>query len=421
MNSRPDTNNAQSLFERIASIGSRPDDSIGVRTSKRSLVLSAVVAAVAVAPWPIPYLMWGIWQAAIIPISYIVMTVAGCAYFARTGRVTFFRTSQIIMFTVLPLLVHIALGGFVNSSAVIVYASAGAVQALSFYGTKRAIWWFGAFVTVVAIAALLDERLAANAPYVPDWAIRVFFGVNIVTVALIAFVTLIVYINARDILTEELSRERARSDALLLNVLPPSIAGRLKDGEAPIADRHDNVAVLFADIVGFTGSAASLTPDELVDALNRVFGAFDELARSRNLEKVKTIGDAYMVVAGAPEGRDDGLPQIAALAIEMRDTCARLSLDGVNPIEMRFGIDVGPVVAGVIGTSKFTYDLYGDTVNTASRMESSGTGGEIQVTERAKEALEPFFEFEPRGLTEIKGKGSVETYFLGSPIHSDRA
>jgi len=400
------------MFERIASIGSKPDDSISVQASNRSLVLSALVAAAVVTPWPLPYLYWGIYNAALIPIFYVAMTVIGSIHFARTKQPGFFRTSQIIMFTVLPLLVHIALGGFVNSSAVIVYASAGAVQALSYVGTRRAVWWFATFIGVVVFAALLDSRLADSAPYVPQWAITMFFGVNIVAVALISFITLIVYIRARDVLADELEDERRRSDELLLNVLPPSIADRLKDGESPIADRYDDVAVLFADIVGFTKTASNLNPDDLVTGLNSVFGAFDGLARERGLEKVKTIGDAYMVVAGAPEARDDGLKQIADLALEMCEASERVTLDGVNPIELRFGIDVGPVVAGVIGTSKFTFDLYGDTVNTASRMESTGAASRIQVTGRARDALGDLYEFEPRGAIEVKGKGPVETFWL---------
>jgi guanylate cyclase len=401
-----------SLFERIASIGSLPDDSISVRSSNRSLVLSALLAAAIVTPWPIPYIYWGIYDAAAIPIFYVTTTIVGATHFARTKRPAFFRTSQIIMFTVLPLAVHFALGGFVNSSVVIVYASAGAVQALSMVGTRLAKWWFAAFVVVLAIAALSDGWLSESAPYVPPWAITLFFAVNIAAVSSISFVTLIIYIRSRDVLAAELEHERERSDQLLLNVLPPSIADRLKDGESPIADRYEHVAVLFADIVGSTATASSLEPDELVTGLNEVFGAFDALARTRGLEKVKTIGDAYMVVAGAPEIRDDGLEQIAELALEMCEASEQVSLDGINPIEMRFGIDVGPVVAGVIGTSKFTYDLYGDTVNTASRMESTGIAKRIQVTGRVRKALEGRYEFEPRGTIDVKGKGSIETFWL---------
>lgn len=401
-----------SLFERIASIGSTPEDPVSIRSSNRALALSAFLGAAIVTPWPIPYIYWGIYDAAAIPIFYVLLTIAGGVHFAHTRRPGFFRTSQLISFTVLPFLVHVALGGFVNSSGVIVYASAGAVQALSLVGIRKALVWFGAFGGVVAFAAVINGRISEDVPYVPEWAITTFFAVNFIAVASISLVTLIVYVRSRDELAAELAVERERSDRLLLNVLPPSIANRLKDGESPIADHHDYVTVLFADIVDFTNTASSMDPDELVAGLNNIFGEFDALALDRGLEKVKTIGDAYMVVAGAPGRRDDGLQQIVELGIEMRAACARVSLDGSSPISMRFGIDAGPVVAGVIGTSKFTYDLYGDTVNTASRMESTGEPNKIQVTGRVRAALADRYEFEPRGSIEVKGKGTVETFWL---------
>jgi adenylate cyclase len=400
------------LYERIASAGSSPEDSIAVKAANRSLTLSALIAAVIVIPWPIFYLSIGQPVPALMPIIYISATVAGGIHFERTKRAGLFRLSQIIMFTTLPFLVHVSLGGFVNSSAAVMYSAAGAVQALSYLGIARARSWFGGFIGVIILAAALDPMLSKNAPEVPSWAITTFFAVNIIVGSAIAFLTLTIYVQSRDVLAGELEAERRRSDQLLLNVLPPSIAQRLKEGETPIADLHEDVAVLFADIAGFTETSADLDPDVLVNSLNTVFGTFDMMTSERGLEKIKTIGDAYLVVAGAPTEMADGLALIADLALAMRDAAQRLSMNGGGPIEMRFGIDAGPAVAGVIGTSKFTYDLYGDTVNTASRMESTGIANRIQVTERVRDRLDSGFTFVPRGAIEVKGKGMIKTFFL---------
>ncbi len=403
---------AKALYERIASIGSKPEDSTGTRARNRALTLSAAVGAMVVSPWPVFYFSIGIPQAAVIPLFYVVMTVIGAVHFSRTHTAAFFRNSQIVMFSILPLLVHIALGGFVNSSAVVIYALGGAVQALSYVGARKGKWWFALFMGVIVIAALIDGRVSENPPHVPDWAITTFFAVNLIAAGAIAVITLSIYVRSRDVLAAELQLERDRSDELLLNVLPESIADRLKQGEAPIADHHDGVAVLFADIVGFTSMSSTLEPEALVTALNGVFGAFDTVSAEFGLEKIKTIGDAYMVVAGAPLSVTDGPARIADAALAMRDAAGRFSIDGEHPVHMRFGIDVGPAVAGVIGTSKFTYDLYGDTVNTASRMESTGRPDEIQVTKRARDQLAATHTFGRTLTIDIKGLGLTDTFFL---------
>ncbi len=202
-------------------------------------------------------------------------------------------------------------------------------------------------------------------------------------------------------------RAEARSEALLRNVMPAPIAERLKTNEATIADSFDDASVLFADIVGFTVMAQSLAPAEVVKLLDRVFSRFDELVARRGLEKIKTIGDAYMVAAGIPTPRADHAEALALLALEMRAVLA-----AEETLLVRMGIHSGPVVAGVIGRSRFLYDLWGDTVNTASRMESHGIPGEIQVSEATFELLKDKFVFEERGVVEVKGKGPMRTYLL---------
>ncbi len=222
-----------------------------------------------------------------------------------------------------------------------------------------------------------------------------------------------------------ISLEQARSEALLLNVLPPSIAERLKNGEKTIAEKLSAVSVLFADIVDFTGLSQSTTPEQLVEGLDRIFSEFDALAEKYGLEKIKTIGDAYMVVAGAPEPREDHAEAIASMAIEMLDAMQKFKSD-ISPdhIQLRIGIHSGEVVAGVIGKKKFAYDMWGDAVNMAARMESHGEAGKIHVSEvfannfihRRSEGKVPAemqkLQVSLRGEMEIKGKGLMQTYFL---------
>lgn len=208
---------------------------------------------------------------------------------------------------------------------------------------------------------------------------------------------------------ERLARENER---LLLNILPEPIANRLRNGEALIADRFDDVTMLFADIVGFTVLSASLTPRELLSVLNEVFTAFDVLVERAGLEKVKTIGDAYMVVGGMQETSTDHTARVAAMALDLVDGASRIDTAVRLGIHFRIGIHCGPVIAGVIGTKKFIYDIWGDTVNVASRMESLSAPGRIQISRAVKERLDGRFIVEPRGLIDVKGKGPTPTWFL---------
>ncbi|MEM7068855.1 MAG: adenylate/guanylate cyclase domain-containing protein [Pseudomonadota bacterium] len=207
--------------------------------------------------------------------------------------------------------------------------------------------------------------------------------------------------------------EYERSESLLRNILPDPIALRLKEKPGDvIADRHEEVTVLFADIVDFTPRATQNPPEEVVALLNLVFSEFDKLAAKYGLEKIKTVGDAYMVVAGIPETHRDGPAAMAEFALALTEMTSRLSVELAETIEVRVGIHTGDAVAGVIGTSKFAYDIWGDTVNTAARMEAFGVPNRIQVTEVVKDALQDRYGFEERGLFDIKGKGQMRLYFL---------
>jgi class 3 adenylate cyclase len=211
-----------------------------------------------------------------------------------------------------------------------------------------------------------------------------------------------------------LDKELGRSDALLLNILPEQIAGRLRksEGRVTIADRYSSVTVLFADIAGFTPFSAKNPPEKIVEILNEIFSMFDILCERHGLEKIKTIGDSYMLAGGLPVECADHTERVADMALDMIDTMEKLRTENGIPLCIRIGMSEGPVVAGVIGMKKFTYDLWGDTVNTASRMESHGEIGKVHVSESVYLALREKYKFTERGEIEVKGKGKVKTYFL---------
>lgn len=211
---------------------------------------------------------------------------------------------------------------------------------------------------------------------------------------------------------ESLRLQQKQTERLLLNILPKPIAERLQKEQKLIADHFDEVSVLFADLVGFTEFSARKTPTQLVEILNGIFCEFDRLSESHGLEKIKTIGDAYMVVGGLPTAREDHGRAIALLALEMQSALTQFNLKIGEIFQLRIGIHSGSVVAGIIGISKFSYDLWGDTVNVASRMESNGMPGKIQVTGATYERLKEQFIFEERGMIEVKGKGKMLTYWL---------
>jgi adenylate cyclase len=239
-----------------------------------------------------------------------------------------------------------------------------------------------------------------------------FLMVNVVTAFTILAIMSYVYSEAARKAEAKLELEQQKSERLLLNILPASIAERLKEGSGVIADHFESTTVLFADIVGFTAMSEKVSPTELVGRLNRIFSAFDDLAERYNLEKIKTIGDAYMVAGGFPDARDGHANDVAGMALEMLSALEACNCKGELPMSIRIGIHTGPAVAGVIGIKKFFYDVWGDTVNTASRMESSGAPGRVHISEETARLVEGQFVVEERGMVEMKGKGCLRTYWL---------
>ena len=265
-----------------------------------------------------------------------------------------------------------------ESGAVALWAFVAPLGALVFYGPRQAIAWFGAFLALVAFSAAIDGVLPEPSKEIPSSVVVVFFALNIFGPSVTTFALLEHFVRARDRAHRLLAAEQERSETLLLSIFPHTIAERLKISQDVIAERSEEVSVLFADITGFTPAAERLPAEEVVVLLDEIFSAFDELVARHDLEKIKTIGDGYLVAAGIPTPRADHAEAAARLALAMRHALAELPI--ASGLGLRIGIDSGPVVAGVIGRTKFGYDLWGDTVNTASRMQSHAPPGAIQVT-----------------------------------------
>ena len=390
---------------RLGEIGTEPADSAELRLRKTVLVFSSTLLASLAIVWVATYAILGLWLPAAIPLAYQLASATSIVTFALTRRYRLFRSSQLWMSVLLPFVLQWSLGGFANSSAVGLWGFLAPVGALLFVGSRPAIPWFLAFAALVAVSGAIDPTLSPHAPRIAGGIVVAFFVLNVVGVATTAYVLLQYFVRARE-------SEQARSDGLLLNVLPEPVAARLKREDGIIADACAGVTVLFADIVDFTPLSERLSAEDVVALLSRVFTRWDALAARHGVEKIKTIGDAYMVAAGIPTPRVDHAEAIADMALEMGPEVDRVGAEIGLRLEVRIGIDSGPVIAGVIGRAKFIYDVWGDTVNTASRMESHADPGTIQVTERAHERLRARYELRPRGRIEVKGKGPMSPYLL---------
>lgn len=390
------------LVVRVANIGSDPGDSSDLALRKRLVIGLTLLSAPAGTIWGAVYFAAGARLSGTIPAIYSAVAVANTALFAYTGNFGFYRFSQLLLILMLPWLLMESLGGFAASSAVIIWAALCPLAALLFEDLRRTILWLAGFVALLFVSSLLDPYLAAGSltPQFVNW----FFALNIGAVICIAFSMLYYFVGQRDFFQE-------RSETLLLNILPKEISDILKTEQRTIAAHYDAASILFADVVEFTPMAATMTPLQLVDLLNEVFQCFDNLVEKYDLEKIKTIGDCYMVAAGVPRTRPDHALALVQLALDMQTEVAERTFSG-RRLGFRMGINSGPVVAGVIGRKKFIYDLWGDAVNVASRMESHGQSGTIQITRGTYDLIKDEFVCEPRGTTRVKGAGELEVWHV---------
>jgi adenylate cyclase len=393
------------LRDHLLSIGADEADSSDLRFRKRLLVGIALLILPAGFLWGFLYWLVGEEAVALTPWAYVTGSIISLAIFARNRNFGFFRTAQFLLILVAPALGTIMLGGLNDSSSVVLWSLLAPFGAVAFDRPGRAWPWFAAFVSTLVLVLVFSEVVRPDGANLPEGFVRTLDVLNIVAVSLVAMMLLVSFARERD-------AAQARVEALLMNILPEEIAQRLQAEPNAIADHFDDASILFADVVDFTPLASRFEARDVVGMLDSLFTAFDELVDEYEVEKIKTIGDCYMVAAGVPQPRADHAHALADLALELRD-CARAALPE-SDLRLRIGISSGPVVAGVIGRRRFLYDLWGDTVNMASRMESHGTSDQIQITRSTWELLRDDFVTEPLGLVDVKGKGQVETWRLVS-------
>ena len=410
-----------SFLDHIRRAGILTSDSDERRLQKSLLVFATGLISFASMLWLFIYWQLGPQFSSTIPFAFQLLLVGNLLVYLKTENFDSFRTVQLALFLFVPFVAQWSMGNFISASGVSLWALLAPIGAILFIGPRESIAWFFAYLFLTALSGGFDYYLADSIPAasvkVPIQATVFFFALNFAAVSSIVFLLLRysasekLKIQARlEEAHQLLQIEQDRSERLLLNILPGPIAERLKNSNQPIADGFANVSVMFVDIVNFTRIAEGLSPQQVFAMLNRVFSSFDELAEKYGLEKIKTIGDAYMVAGGLNDQLSDYSAALVSMALEMRDLLKHDFHVNRMHLEVRIGVGTGPVVAGVVGKKKFIYDLWGDTVNIASRITSEGVPGMVHVDEATYRKLRDSFDFEAPQTLFLKGKGDMTVY-----------
>lgn len=419
----------ESFLARLRRAGIEPDDSSVLRVKKTIMVFAMALMTVAPVCWLALYWKMGLQWSSTLPLTYQLASICSLVFYVYRGGFERFSQIQLGLILFFPFVVQLSIGNFIIASGAVLWGVLAPVTASLVLGARQSMPWFVAFVSLLMICGYIDFETVDTGitrPAVSVQTITAFFALNFIAIS--AFVYWLIHYSCREndrhqeqlrTAHDGLSSAQQRSDKLLLNILPRQIAERLKEGRGVIADGHADVSVLFADIVDFTSKAEGMSPSQVFVMLNRVFSHFDQLCDRHGLEKIKTIGDAYMAAGGLHQQLDfDYTAQIVRMAVDMhqalRDDPLLLSMS----LRLRIGIATGPVIAGVLGTNKFVYDLWGDTVNLASRITAESSPGSIQVDMMTWRRLRQQFSFQPPMTLNIKGKGPTVIYRLSDPLIS---
>ena len=411
------------LGRRLRTAGIEPDDTDDVKLKKSLLMFAMGLTVAAPVLWLALYGAMGLNLPASVPFGYQLVSLGTLLVYLVTRNFDLFRVLQLSLYLFFPFVLQWQLGDFITASGFVLWGLLAPIVAVLVYSPRDSIPWFVAYIVLIAAAAGADYYLFAEgakpAP-VPPKTIVVFFALNFVAISSVVYFLLRYAAVERDkskARMEEAHRllqaEQERSERLLLNILPGPVAERLKMEDGTIADGFADVTVMFADIVNFTTLAEGMSPNQIFAMLNKVFSSFDSLAERHGLEKIKTIGDAYMVAGGLNDESSVNYSEaIAQMALDMRDLLASDLSVNDHRLEIRMGIGTGPVVAGVVGKKKFIYDLWGDTVNLASRITAESVPGMVQVDVTTYRRLRNRFEFDPPKTLYLKGKGDTTVYTL---------
>jgi len=416
----PDANSG--MLTRLSNRVISPTDTDEQRLQKTLLIFACGLMGFAAMLWLAIYNAMGIRYSSTVPLAYLVVSAVTLGIYLWNLNFEFFRFAQTSLYLFVPFIMQWSIGSYVTSSGVMLWALLAPIGVMVFQGPRQSVPWFFAYITMTAVSGFFDYYLAygtERSSGMPLQTIAVFFALNFASMSTIVYLLVVYFVREKDRLKDELHRqhsllqvEQERSERLLLNVLPANIAERLKRDSSVIADGIAGCTVMFADLTGFTRLSQELPPREMVAFLNDVFSWIDGLAEKYGLEKIKTIGDAYMAVAGLPDPHPDPFAAIAKMALGMIDRLERVNGHFGWPLQIRIGIHSGPVVAGIIGTHRFVYDVWGDTVNVASRLEAYSLPNRIHVSQDTARQLVGSFALEPRGSIDVKGKGKLETFFL---------
>ncbi|MEO8386749.1 MAG: adenylate/guanylate cyclase domain-containing protein [Betaproteobacteria bacterium] len=383
------------------------------------LVFSTALMMVASMLWLAIYWSFGQRFSTLIPMIFLLSSLCTIVFFLKTRKLPVFCLMQLSLFLFTPFVLQWSMGNFVNSSGVSLWALLAPVSAIVILGTRESVPWFVAYIFMTAMSGMFDYVLQWDTKQLEMRTVAVFFAMNFVSISGMVYVLLWYFSREKGKLqraveaqSQAVSLEKELSDRLLLNILPEPIAIRLKRQETNIADGHADVTVMFADIVNFTHMAEEMSPNETVHLLNDIFSEFDVLAERHGIEKIKTIGDAYMAAGGLRVPSSQYVDAMAEMALEMHAFVSRYTAPNGEKMNLRIGLATGAVVAGVIGRRKFSYDLWGDTVNIAARMSSEAQPGFTQVDAVTFRRLHNRYSFDERHQIHVKGKGQMHVYNL---------
>ena len=407
------------LLERLNDRVISPSDSEEEKLQKTLLIFACGLMGFAAMLWLAIYHAMGIRYSATVPLVYLLVSATTLAVYLWNLDLAFFRFAQTSLYLFVPFIMQWSIGSYVTSSGVVLWALLAPIGVMIFQGPKQSVPWFFAYIVMTAMSGFFDYYLAyGNDRQVgmPLQTIAVFFVLNFAAMSTIVYMLVNYFVRGSERLKRELDRqhglvkiEQEHSERLLLNVLPAHIAERLKRDPSAIADGLADCTVMFADLTAFTRLAEELPPGKLVALLNEVFSWFDRLADDYGLEKIKTIGDAYMVAGGLFDQSSRYTEAVADMALEIQGKIATHKTPSGEPLGIHIGIGTGPVVAGVIGVKKFIYDLWGNTVNMASRL-TDAPGGGIVIDAATQRRLSGRYQFEgPKTLT-VKGQRQIVSY-----------
>ena len=403
-------NRLEKTITRIARIGAVQSDDEEIKLQKSLLVICSFPFIFAGAAWGTMYILFGEKLAGMIPLSYSFFSLVSIIYFGYTQKFRVFRFSQLLLILLLPFAVMLSLGGLVSGSAVILWSLISPLGAMLFDKQSNALRWLFAFITLAVISFILQPWLRFQNNFTTV-QIHLFFVINLIAVGCLIFLMVYYFVGKKNFF-------QARSESLLLNILPKEIAEELKAKGRAEAKQFDEVTVMFTDFKNFTQISEKLSPAELVAEIDTYFKAFDNIASNHNIEKIKTIGDSYMCAGGLPVANKTNANDVVSAAMEIqqyvKNYYEQRIKNGKESFEVRIGIHSGPVVAGIVGIKKFAYDIWGDTVNIASRMESSGEAGKVNISGSTYELVKDKFNCTHRGKIQAKNKGEIDMYFVES-------